>query len=71
VSNVTPFQYTAYTFITNVAGYCGASLPIGFFEGMPVGLQMIARPGEEQLLLRAARAFERERPWAQWRPPVD
>lgn len=71
VSNVTPFQYTAYTFITNVAGYCGASVPIGFYEGMPVGLQIIGRPGEEHVVLRAARAFERERPWAQWRPPVD
>jgi Asp-tRNA(Asn)/Glu-tRNA(Gln) amidotransferase A subunit family amidase len=69
--NVTPFQYTAYTFITNVAGYCGASVPIGFHQGMPVGLQIIGRPGEEHVLLRAARAFERERPWAQWRPPVD
>jgi Asp-tRNA(Asn)/Glu-tRNA(Gln) amidotransferase A subunit family amidase len=70
VSNVTPFQYTAYTFITNVAGYCGASVPIGFFEGMPIGLQIIGRPGEESLLLRAARALERERPWAHWRPPT-
>jgi Asp-tRNA(Asn)/Glu-tRNA(Gln) amidotransferase A subunit family amidase len=35
---------------------------------MPVGLQIIARPGEEELILRAARAFERERPWAQVRP---
>jgi len=68
---ITPFQYTAYTFITNVAGYCGASVPIGLYEGMPVGLQIIARPGEESLLLRAARALERERPWAQLRPPVD
>ena len=69
VSNVTPWQYTAYTFITNVAGYCGASVPAGFFEGMPVGLQIIGRPNEEDLVLRAARAFERERPWAQLRPP--
>jgi Asp-tRNA(Asn)/Glu-tRNA(Gln) amidotransferase A subunit family amidase len=69
VSNVTPFQYTAYTFITNLAGYCGASVPVGFFEGMPVGLQIMGRPNEEHLVLRAARAFERECPWAQHRPP--
>lgn len=69
VSNVTPFQYTAYTYIANMAGYCGASLPAGFFEGMPVGLQIIGRPNEEHLVLRAARAFEREWPWAQLRPP--
>jgi Asp-tRNA(Asn)/Glu-tRNA(Gln) amidotransferase A subunit family amidase len=67
--NVTPFQYTAYTFITNLAGYCGASVPCGFFEGMPVGLQIVGRPNEEDLVLRAARAFERERPWAHRRPP--
>lgn len=70
VSGITPFQYTAYTFIANVAGYCGASVPIGFFEGMPVGLQIMGRPNEEDLVLRAARAFERERPWAQHRPPL-
>jgi Asp-tRNA(Asn)/Glu-tRNA(Gln) amidotransferase A subunit family amidase len=40
------------------------------FKGMPVGLQIIGRPGEEALVLRAARAFERERPWAQHRPTV-
>ncbi len=68
-SNVTPFQYTAYTFITNLAGYCAASVPAGFVGGLPVGLQIIGRPNEEHLVLRAARAFERERPWAQHRPP--
>lgn len=69
--NVTPWQYTAYTHIVNVAGYCAASVPAGFHEGLPVGLQIVGRPGEEALVLRAARAFERERPWAQWRPELD
>jgi Asp-tRNA(Asn)/Glu-tRNA(Gln) amidotransferase A subunit family amidase len=53
-----------------MAGYCAASVPAGFYKGMPVGLQIIGRPGEEALVLRAARAFERERPWAQNRPTV-
>jgi Asp-tRNA(Asn)/Glu-tRNA(Gln) amidotransferase A subunit family amidase len=69
--NVTPWQYTAYTHIVNVAGYCAASVPAGFHEGMPVGLQIVSRPGEEALVLRAARAFERERPWGQLRPPLE
>jgi len=55
----------------NVAGYCGASVPAGFHQGMPVGLQIIGRPGEEDLVLRAARAFEQERPWAQHSPAVE
>lgn len=61
-------QYTAYTMIFNQSGYCAASVPAGFSNGMPVGLQIVGRPGEEALVLRAARALERERPWAQQRP---
>jgi Asp-tRNA(Asn)/Glu-tRNA(Gln) amidotransferase A subunit family amidase len=68
--NMTPWQYTAYTHLVNVAGYCAASVPAGFYQGMPVGLQIIGRPGDEALVLRAARAYERERPWAQHRPPL-
>lgn len=68
--NVTPWQYTAYTHIVNVSGYCAASVPAGFYKGMPVGLQIMGRPGEEALVLRAARAFEKERPWAQSRPNI-
>jgi Asp-tRNA(Asn)/Glu-tRNA(Gln) amidotransferase A subunit family amidase len=67
----TPWQYVAYTHIVNVSGYCAISVPAGFHQGMPVGLQLMARPGEEQLLLRAARALERERPWAHHRPGIN
>lgn len=69
-SGITPWQYTAYTFIVNVSGYCAASVPVGFHEGLPVGLQIIGRPNEEHLVLRAARALEKERPWAAQRPPL-
>jgi Asp-tRNA(Asn)/Glu-tRNA(Gln) amidotransferase A subunit family amidase len=67
---MSPWQYTAYTYLVNSAGYCAASVPAGFSQGMPVGLQIIGRPGEEALVLRAARAFERERPWAAHRPDL-
>ena len=66
--SATPWQYVAYTHIANVAGYCAASVPAGFYRGMPVGLQIMGRPGEEDLVLRAARAYEQARPWAQQRP---
>jgi Asp-tRNA(Asn)/Glu-tRNA(Gln) amidotransferase A subunit family amidase len=67
---MTAWQYTAYTYLVNSAGYCAASIPAGFVGGLPIGLQIIGRPGEEALVLRAARAFERERPWAQYRPAL-
>ncbi len=69
-SGVTPWEYTEYTMIVNAAGYTAASVPAGFVDGLPVGLQLIAPPDREPLVLRAARALERARPWAQHHPPI-
>jgi len=50
-----------YTLPCNLAGVPGLSVPCGFTKaGLPVGLQLLGRPFEEALLLRIARAFERE-----------
>jgi Asp-tRNA(Asn)/Glu-tRNA(Gln) amidotransferase A subunit family amidase len=64
-----PWTYTSYTFIVNVSGYCAASVPCGFVDGMPVGMQIMGRPGDELRVLQAARAFELHRPWAHLTPP--
>jgi Asp-tRNA(Asn)/Glu-tRNA(Gln) amidotransferase A subunit family amidase len=68
---ISPFNYTAYTFLANVAGYCGCSVPAGFVDGLPVGLQIMGRPHDESLLLRAARALEQAKPWVQHRPKLN
>jgi Asp-tRNA(Asn)/Glu-tRNA(Gln) amidotransferase A subunit family amidase len=64
-----PWTYTSYTFIVNISGYCAASVPCGFVDGMPVGMQIMGRPGDELTVLQAARAFEQHRPWALSTPP--
>ena len=39
-------------------------MPCGFTsDGLPVGLQLVGRMGEDALVLRAAAAFEALRPW--------
>jgi len=42
----------------NVAGVAAASLPCGLAAGMPVGAQLVARSGAEQLLLDASESLE-------------
>jgi aspartyl-tRNA(Asn)/glutamyl-tRNA(Gln) amidotransferase subunit A len=53
----------ALTIPANLTGNPAVSIPAGLVDGLPVGLQIIARHHEEQLLLDLARIVERERPW--------
>jgi aspartyl-tRNA(Asn)/glutamyl-tRNA(Gln) amidotransferase subunit A len=52
-----------FTITCNLAALPGLSVPCGRdpSSGLPVGLQLVGRPFDEATLLRAARAFERER----------
>ena len=58
-----------YTISANLAGIPGLSLPCGVSStGLPIGLQLLAAPFEEDRLLRAARMFERATDWHTKRP---
>lgn len=53
-----------YTISANLAGLPGMSIPCGFTKyGLPIGLQLLAAPWQEDTLLRAARMYERETDW--------
>ena len=59
------------TISANLAGIPGVSVPAGFSSaGLPIGLQLLAGPFEEERLLRAARMFERETDWHTKRPSL-
>ena len=65
------WDYTPFTSPFNMTGLPAASVPCGFSsEGMPIGLHVIGRKGEENAVLRASAAFEQARPWAHLRPSV-
>lgn len=52
----------------NLTGFPGASLPVGFSnEGLPIGVQVIGRPFEEELVLAVAERIEQAR--SPWQPP--
>ncbi len=52
-----------YTIGANLAGLPGISIPCGFVDGLPVGLQLIAPHLEEARLLGAAHAFQQQTDW--------
>jgi Asp-tRNA(Asn)/Glu-tRNA(Gln) amidotransferase A subunit family amidase len=53
----------ALTIPANFYGNPSISIPIGSVDGLPVGMQVMARHHREDLLLDLARLVERERPW--------
>ncbi len=58
-----------FTSSCNLAGNCAVSLPCGFgAEGLPVGLQLMGRRWDEERLLQAANAFQRETGWHEMMP---
>ena len=60
-----------YTVSCNLAGLPGLSIPCGFSKGnLPIGLQLLAPPFEEEKLLRAARMYEAATDWHTRRPVV-
>ena len=62
--------YVAFTQMFNMSGQPAASLPLHWTEdGLPVGVQIAARFGDEATLLRLAGQFEQARPWFDRRPP--
>jgi len=46
------------TIPVNLAGVPAVSIPCGFAAGMPIGLQIIAKPLDEEILIRTAYTFE-------------
>ncbi len=63
--------FTAFTIPFNVTGQPAISLPLHWnADGLPIGVQIIARYGREDLLLAVAARLEEALPWSERRPPV-
>ncbi len=59
-----------FTLPVNIAGLPGMSVPCGFVDGLPVGLQFIGKPFDEATLLRVGYAYQQATDWHTRRPPL-
>lgn len=66
------YPMAVFTALFNVTGQPAISVPIHHDDttGLPVGVQIVAAPWREDLLLQVSRSLELARPWADRRPPV-
>jgi len=57
-------DWTPFTYPFNMTRNPAASVPAGLHpDGLPMAVQLVGRYYEDRLVLRAARAIERARPW--------
>jgi len=62
-----PIHAVAFTYPFNLTGHPACTVRAGLGDdGLPVGLQVVAERGQEHLLLKVARAWERARPFEPW-----
>ena len=54
----------------NIAGIPGLSVPAGFCDGLPVGMQILGKPFNEDILFRIGYAYEQANGWWQQRPAI-
>jgi aspartyl-tRNA(Asn)/glutamyl-tRNA(Gln) amidotransferase subunit A len=54
----------------NLCGLPALSLPCGFANGMPMGLQLVGSPFSENMLLAIGKTFQDRTDWHKRRPPV-
>ncbi len=67
---LTLYMNDKFTVPVNMAGLPGMSIPCGFLEGMPVGLQLIGKAFDEGTLIQAAYAFEQNTDYHKVKPDM-
>jgi amidase len=68
---VNSYPMAVFTSLFNVTGQPAISVPIhhDVATGLPVGVQIVAAPWREDLLLQVSRSLELAHPWTDRRPP--
>ncbi len=65
------FEKPGFTSTFNLTGYPAMSVCTGYgVGGLPVSMQLVAKPFQEPTLFRAGHAYEQAMPWRQKRPEL-
>lgn len=67
---LTMYLSDIYTITANLAGLPALSLPCGFVGGLPVGLQLMAKPFDENCLFRVGKFYQSMTEWHLKRPDL-
>ena len=59
-----------YTVSTNLAGLPAMSIPMGFKDNMPLGLQIIGKHFDEKNILKISHLYQQETNWHQKEPGI-
>ncbi len=60
----------AYTIPASLAGIPGISIPCGFVDGLPVGLQILGKYMDEETILNVGEAYEQSTDWRKQKPKI-
>jgi aspartyl-tRNA(Asn)/glutamyl-tRNA(Gln) amidotransferase subunit A len=60
----------AFTIPVNIAGVPAITIPAGFADGLPIGLQIIGKPFAEENILKAAHAYQQATDWHKKKPKI-
>ncbi len=60
-----------YTVPSSLAGIPGLSVPCGFVQGLPVGLQILGKHFDEETILAVGEAFEQSTNWHLEKPAIN
>ena len=67
---LTMYLSDAYTIPASLAGIPGLSVPCGFSEGMPVGLQILGKYMDEEMILNIGDVYEQSTKWRKEKPTL-
>jgi aspartyl-tRNA(Asn)/glutamyl-tRNA(Gln) amidotransferase subunit A len=59
-----------FTIPINIAGLPAITIPAGFGNGLPIGMQLIGKPFGEETILRVAYAYEQATEWHKRKPEI-